>query len=327
MPGKASKVTITEKQQVILEELGRSRSVSKAIIQRAMIVLLAFQGLLNEEIAPQVGINRQQVGVWRQRWHDAWDALCVWECSEPRRLREAILEIFKDAPGRGSPGKFTAEQAAQIVAVACESPKLSDRPITKWTHRELRDEVIKRKIVPSISVAQIGRYLRQAAVQPHRTKIWLTTTEKDPEKFQREVEAVCQTYLEAPARSAADGTHTVSVDEKTSIQALERTAPDKPTQPGSVAKQEHEYTRHGTTTLTAGLDIVTGQIVSPTLEGTRTEEQFVAHIERTVNTDPEANWVFVVDRLNTHVSESLAMWVAKQCGLELDLGKKMNSAS
>ena len=90
------------------------------------------------------------------------------ECSEPRRLREAILETFKDAPGRGSPGKFTAEQVSQIVAVACESPELSGRPITKGTHRELQDEVIKRKIVPSISVPQIGRYLRQAAAQPHR---------------------------------------------------------------------------------------------------------------------------------------------------------------
>ena len=327
MPGNASKVTITEKQLVVLEEFSRSRTVSRAIVQRAMIVLLAFQGLLNEEIAPRVGLNRQQVGVWRQRWHDAWDALCVWECSEPRKLREAILEVFKDAPGRGAPGKFTAEQVAQIVAVACESPKLSDRPITRWTHRELREEVIQRKIVPSISVAQIGRYLRQAAVQPHRTKIWLTTKEKDPEKFQREVEAVCRTYLEAPVRSGADGTHTVSVDEKTSIQALEQTAPEKPTQPGSIARQEHEYQRHGTTTLTAGLDIVTGEIVSPTLEGTRTEPQFVGHIERTVNTDPQANWVFVVDRLNTHVSESLVEWVAKQCGLEWDLGKKVSAAS
>ena len=327
MPGKASKVTITEKQLVILEGFGRSRSVSKAVVQRAMIVLLAFQGLLNEEIAPRVGLNRQQVGVWRQRWQQSWESLCVWECTDRPRLSEGILEVFRDAPGRGSPGKFTAEQVAQIVALACESQKLSGRPITRWTHRELRDEAVKRKIVPSISVAQVGRHLKQAAVQPHRTKIWLTTKEKDPEKFQREVEAVCQTYLEAPARFAADGTHTVSVDEKTSIQALERIAPDKPTQPDSVAKQEHEYRRHGTTTLTAGLDIVTGEIVSPTLEGTRTEPQFVAHLERTVNTDPKANWVFVMDRLNTHVSEGLVAWVAEQCELKLELGKKVSAAS
>ena len=81
--------------------------------------------------------------------------------------------------GRDAPGKFTAEQVTQILAVACESPKLSGRPITRWTHRELRDEVIKRKIVESISVAQVGRYLQQAAVQPHRSKMWLNTTEKN----------------------------------------------------------------------------------------------------------------------------------------------------
>ena len=141
-----------------------------------------------------------QVGLWRRRWRDAWDSLCVWECTEPHRLREAILEVLSDAPRPGCPGKITAEQVAQILAVACESPKLSGRPITRWTHRELRDEVVKRKIVEDISVAQVGRYLQQAALQPHRKKMWLNTTEKNPQKFQREAATVCQTYLEAPAR-------------------------------------------------------------------------------------------------------------------------------
>jgi hypothetical protein len=81
-----------------------------------------------------------------------------------------------------------------------------------WTLRELRDEAIKREIVVDISVSQVGRFLQQAAVQPHRKKMWLNTTEKDPQKFQAEVENVCRTYLEASAK-AADGSHTVSVDE------------------------------------------------------------------------------------------------------------------
>jgi hypothetical protein len=217
MPGTAAKIKFSEKQQVVLEELSRSRSAPKGIVQRASIMLLGFQGLLNEQIALEVGLNRQQVGVWRQRWRDAWDALCVWECREPHRLREAIIEVLRDAPRPGSPGTFTAEQVAQIVALACESPKLSERPINRWTQRELRDEVVARKIVPRISVAQVGRYLRQAAAQPHRSKMWLNTTEKDPEKFQREVENVCQTYLAAPAKAAANGTHTVSVDEATAL--------------------------------------------------------------------------------------------------------------
>ena len=234
MPGTAAKIRISEKQQIVLQEFSRSRTVSKSVVQRAMIVLLGFQGMLNESIASKVGLNRQQVGVWRQRWRDAWGALCSWECKEPHRLREAILDVLADAPRPGCPGKFTAEQVSQIIALACESPKLSGRPMSHWTHRELQDEVIKRKIVETISVSQVGRILQDAAVQPQRKKMWLNTTEKDPEKFQREVEAVCQAYLNAPALALANGTHTVSLDEATGLQALERNAPDKPVQPENV---------------------------------------------------------------------------------------------
>jgi transposase len=327
MAGTAAKIVISERQQKLLEEFSKSRTIGTCIVQRATIILLGFSGMLNEDIAPQVGLNRQQVGLWRQRWRDAWKALCVWECTEPHRLREAILDVLADAPRPGTPAKFTAEQVSQIVALACEPPKLSGRPIDHWTLRELRDEAIQRNIVTAISVSQIGRFLQQAAVQPHRKKMWLNTTEKDPVKFQAEVENVCRTYLEAPAKAATDGTHTVSVDEATSLQAIERNAPDKPAQPDSVPKQEFEYTRHGTTTLTAGLDVVTGLIVCPTLEATRTEPEFVAHIGRTVDTDPAAEWIFIVDRLNTHQSESLVEFVAKRCGLPDALGKKTTAAS
>jgi transposase len=311
----------------ILQELSRSRTEAKGVVQRALILVLGVQGLLNEQIALEVGLNRQQVGIWRQRWRDAWDSLCVWECTEPRRLREAVLEVLADAPRPGCPGKITAAQVARILAVACESPNLSGRPITRWTHKELQDEVVKRGIVPGISVAQVGRYLKQAALQPHRTKMWLNTTEKDPKTFERQAAKVCETYREAPRKAALNGTHTVSVDEATSLQALERNAPDKSAQPGRVAKKEFEYTRHGTTTLTAGLDVVTGEIISPTLEATRTEPEFVDHIARTVSIDPPGEWIFIVDNLNTHASEGLVEWVAGQCGIEDPLGKKTFAAS
>src|ERR1022692_1517481 len=327
MAGTAAKIIVSERHQVLLKEFSKSRTVGKSVSQRATIILLGFLGLFNEGIALRVGLNRQQVGIWRQRWRDAWASLCVWECTEPHRLREAILDILSDAPRPGAPATFTAEQVSQIVALACAPPKLSGRPIDHWTLRELRDEAITRKIVEDISVSQVGRFLQQAAVQPHRKKMWLNTTEKDPQKFQAEVENVCRTYLEAPAKAAVDGTHTVSVDEATSLQAIERNAPDKPAQPDSVPKQEFEYTRHGTTTLTAGLDVVTGKIVCPTLEQTRTEPEFVAHITRTVDTDPEAEWVFVVDCLNTHMSESLVNFVAARYDVGAELGKKTKAAS
>lgn len=327
MAGAAAKIVISERQQKLLEEFSKSRTIGKCIVQRATIILLGFAGMLNEEIALQVGLNRQQVGVWRRRWRDAWKPLCVWECTEPHRLREAILDVLADAPRPGAPATFTAEQVSQIVALACEPPKLSGRPIDHWTLRELRDEAIQRNIATDISASRIGCFLQQAAVQPHRKKMWLNTTEKDPQQFQAEVENVCRTYLEAPAKATADGTHTVSVDEATSLQAIERNAPDKPAQPDRVPKQEFEYTRHGTTTLTAGLDVVTGTIVCPTLEATRTEPEFVAHLARTVDTDPTGEWIFVVDRLNTHMSESLVKFVAARCGLPDALGKKAKVAS
>jgi transposase len=327
MAGTAAKIIITERQKKLLDEFSKSRTIGKCITQRATIILLGFEGMLNEEIAHEVGLNRMQVGLWRRRWRKAWKALCVWECTESHRLREAVLDVLSDAPRPGTPATFTAEQVSQIVSLACEPPKLSGRPIDHWTLQELRDEAIKRKIVTAISVSQVGRFLQQAAVQPHRKKMWLNTTEKDPQKFQTEVENVCRTYLEAPAKAAADGAHTVSVDEATSLQAIERNAPDKPAQPDSVPKQEFEYTRHGTTTLTAGLDVVTGMIVCPTLEATRTEPEFVAHITRTVDTDPDAEWIFVVDRLNTHLSEGLVNFVAERCGLPDALGKKATAVS
>ena len=133
---------------------------------------------------------------------------------------------------------------------------------------------------------------------------------------------MCDCYQEAPRLYEKEYTHTVSTDEMTGIQALERIAATLPMQPGRVERREFEYERHGTLTLIANFHVVTGELVAPTLGPTRTEEDFVAHVAQTVATDPEASWVFVVDNLNIHCSEGLARWVAKTCGIEQELGKK-----
>ena len=130
--------------------------------------------------------------------------------------------------------------------------------------------------------------------------------------------------METPALAEA-GTHVMSVDEKTGIQALERIAPTKPPAPGQIEKREFEYTRHGTACLIANLDVATGKLSSPTLGLTRTEEDFVEHIRRTVAADPTAPWVFVLDQLNTHVSEGLVRFVASHCRIKSDLGEKGKS--
>jgi len=322
MPGKAAKLVISERQQLILLEVSKSRSSPLSVRQRARIILLAFAGRKNEEIAAEIELHRRQIGLWRRRWQEAWPALTVLECSETRRLRDGIREVLRDAPRSGRKGTFTAEQVTQILAVACEKPELSGRPISHWTHRELREEVIKRGIVANISESQVRRYLNQAMLQPHRRKMWINTTEKDPVTFRRQVDEVCRIYKEAPARQAEDGTRTVCCDEMTGLQALERAAPDKDMQPGQIAKQEFEYVRHGTTTLIGNWDVVAGLIFAETIGPTRKEPDFVAHVEQTVATDPDVNWVFVVDCLNVHWSTSLVEWVAKICEPNRPLGKK-----
>lgn len=106
------------------------------------------------------------------------------------------------------------------------------------------------------------------------------------------------------------------------MQALERKHETKPVRPGLVERVEFEYVRHGTLCLMANFDVVTGKVVTPTLGPTRTELDFVAHLDRTVDTDSDATWIFVADQLNTHVSSGLVEWVAHRCGIEEDLGLK-----
>ena len=141
------------------------------------------------------------------------------------------------------------------------------------------------------------------------------------------MQTVCDVYAQAPDFRAQGG-HLVSCDEMTGIQALERAAPTLPLRPGQVERREFEYIRHGTQCLIANFDVATGQVVTPSIGATRTEADFAAHIDQTVATDPDAAWVFVVDNLNTHQSETLVRLVLDRCDLVLDrqmLGVKGDS--
>lgn len=132
---------------------------------------------------------------------------------------------------------------------------------------------------------------------------------------------VCDHYRQAQELHQ-QGTHLVSTDEKTGIQALERKRATRPMIPGQIERREFEYVRHGTQTLIANFEVALGRMVTPSVGPTRTEADFATHIERTVATDPQAEWIFVVDQLNTHKSESLVRLVARRCGVDGDLGVK-----
>lgn len=142
---------------------------------------------------------------------------------------------------------------------------------------------------------------------------------EDPETYEADVRNVCATYRAAPALHRQGG-HVVCTDEKTGMQAVERKFATKPTRPGLSERREFEYIRHGTQCLMANFHVATGQVIAPTIGQTRTEEDFAVHIAQTIDTDPDANWVFVVDQLNTHMSPSLVRLVAERCGIDADLG-------
>ena len=129
-------------------------------------------------------------------------------------------------------------------------------------------------------------------------------------------------YHDAPTL-AKQGERTVSTDELTGVQALERKQPGLPLAPGKVERREFEYTRHGTRAFILSRDVVTGKLVAPHAGPTRTEEDFLAHVQAVVATDPKATrWHFVCDNLNIHQSESLVRFVAQISGIEQNLGKK-----
>lgn len=135
---------------------------------------------------------------------------------------------------------------------------------------------------------------------------------------------VCDLYAAAPTLQA-QGIYLVSTDEKTGIQALEHAHPTLPMQPGRVARQEQEYIRHGTQCLIANFEIATGTLLAPSVGATRTEPDFAAHIAQTIAMDPQGEWMFILDQLNTHKSEALVRVVAAACAITDDLGTKGES--
>ncbi len=135
---------------------------------------------------------------------------------------------------------------------------------------------------------------------------------------------ICGLYREARELSQ-EGSHIISTDEMTGVQALEHKHPDKLPIPGQCAKMEFEYVRHGTTSLIGFFDVATGRMETPYLNPTRTEEDFVEAVKALVGTDPQAQWTFVCDGLNTHKSAALVRFIAEACASGMELGRKGKS--
>jgi len=159
-------IELSERQRDELARITRKASSPQAQVTRAKIILLAADGDNNSAIAARLTCHRETVGKWRQRWAAAADRLATVEADgEGPELRRYILALLSDQPRSGSPGKFTAEQLCQLIALACTAPEVYDRPVTHWTPAELAQEAQQQGIVESISARHAGRFLKERGAQ------------------------------------------------------------------------------------------------------------------------------------------------------------------
>ena len=163
MPHKtAPKIELSARVRKIIEEIARQRSTEYRLVVRASLILAMADGAGNHELTRTQNLDRGTVRYWRGRWIEWTPKLTNAETSKisDEDLRDLVLTGLSDLPRSGTPPTFTAEQIVQIVAVSCEEPAKSKRPISHWTPAELADEVIKRKIVDSISASSVERFLK-----------------------------------------------------------------------------------------------------------------------------------------------------------------------
>lgn len=313
---------LSAQEKAELESLTRRHSAPWRTVQRAQIILLAAENNTVTTIATTLHLCANTVRKWIGRHTHQPPPTPPSENSntQPVVPPPPLLRRLADAPRSGRPDTFTAEQTCALIALACEKPEDHGRPITHWTARELKDQAVQEAILPSISVRHVNRLLAAIDLQPHRSRYWLNA-KPDPQKDDK-IRALCQVYQQAPD-AARRSELTFSVDEMTGIQALARIAPDHPMQPGQPVRREFEYERHGTLSLLAGMDVAEGKIQA-LCRPTRTETDFVELVDNIVQAQPQARkFTFVLDNLNTHQSESLVQYVARDAAIpESLLGTK-----
>jgi homeodomain-containing protein len=149
-------IVLSDRERTDLGRLVRTHTAAQQLVARAWIILAAGDGQNNAQIGRWLGLDDETPGFWRQRWLQFRDV----------PLEEvSVAERLADAPRCGAPAKFTPEQVCQIIALACEQPADSDRPISQWSHRELADEIVRRGIVDTISPRHAGRLLKRSRSQ------------------------------------------------------------------------------------------------------------------------------------------------------------------
>jgi transposase len=260
-----------------LAELARLPSVPSGLAKRARIVLLAADGIPNARIARTAGVSRPTVIGWRDRY-----------------LQGGIAAL-EDEPRSGRPAEI--DEAGVVVATLADDGRPPERlGITHWSARFLAAEL-------GISFASVARIWRKWGIQPHRVETFKFST--DP-RLEAKIRDVIGLYLAPP-----DNAVVVSVDEKSQIQALDRTAPMLPLRPGLAARRTHDYKRNGTTTLFAALEVATGKITADACYPRHRHQEFLRFLKKVAAAHPGVDLHVVLDNYGTHKHAEIRRWLAR----------------
>jgi putative transposase len=276
MPGGRPRapLTISPNERAELVSITRSRSMPQALATRARIVLLAADGRSNTDIAEQLGLSKPTVGIWRKRY-----------------LSQRLQGLY-DEPRPGGPRSIRDDEIAALIR---KTLKTKPKDGTHWTCRSIAAET-------KLSKSTVQRVWKAFGLQPHRQKHFKIST--DP-FFVEKVRDIVGLYLNPP-----DHAIVLCVDEKSQIQALDRTQPLLPLGLGYVEGVTHDYVRHGTTTLFAALDIASGRVLAQCKRRHRHQEflQFLRHIEASVPKKLDVH--LIVDNYATHKHATVRRWLA-----------------
>jgi len=267
---------LSDKERNELERWTRRRKTSQALAFRARIILTSAEGNTDIEVADRLGTTRETVGKWR------------------RRFLKSRCDALMDAPRPGAPRTITDEEVERVITKTLEE---TPRGMTHWSTRLMAKEV-------GMSQTAISRIWRAFALRPDRTETFKLSS--DP-LFIEKTRDVVGLYMNPPERAVV-----LCVDEKSQIQALDRTEPILPMRPGQAERQTHDYERHGTTSLFAALDIATGKVIGKCYRRHRSVEfhRFLNEIDRNVPKDYDIH--LVLDNYNTHKTALIHRWLLKR---------------
>jgi len=281
LPSDRFRLTGTQKRR--LKRECRCRTMPARYVQRRRIVLLAAEGRDNTQIARLVGCDRETVIRWRHRF------------------AVGGVEALVEEPRSGRPRRITSLERHEIVSMACRLPKDFGIERSQWSISSLRDTAMQLGRVKDISTTSVGNILNEVDLCPSKFRMWLYS--KDP-CFDERMRDIVQVYtVLVPQR----GEVAVCIDEKTSIQALERLQPIAAPARGYRGLIEGEYIRHGTTCLFAGFDVGTGKVLG-WCNPTRKQPDFLAFLDKVADAYPTGKVHLVLDNLNTHDCTETRDW-------------------